>query len=174
MLQKRGIMGFLSDFYANIDKEETSLKNNNYSINKGILNNNINNDNSEGLIKILLSWIVGGAISLLPTFTFLYKDSDINNISVMLSQFVSNKDLFLVITTLTTSAMFEVVFSNSNSRVRYFIISFGILLMLSSIHIFTFLQYGNTMPLLPYIGTTLFALCILNSIVGYYIVCKRG
>lgn len=164
-------MSFLADFYKSIDNKE-NLKDDKKVIDYG---HNVVSDHkdTENLIKMVLSWIVGGILSLMPTFTFIYHDSDITNMEIVFKNFFANKDLFLVVTTLTATAMFEFIFNDSHSRIRYVTISLGIILMVLSIHIFTLLQYGKTMPLLAYIGVFLLGACIINSIVGYYIVCAR-
>lgn len=106
-----------------------------------------------------------GIISLIPTFTYIYHGySDISKMENVVKDFFANKDLFLVVTTLTASAMLEFIFSDSDSHFKYFSIAFGIILMVFSIHIFTFLQYEETIPLLSYIGEFIFGFCVISML----------
>ena len=169
---KEGNMSFLSDYYEEVDNREKATK-----IGKKIdkeYERDSSSRDTENLIKIILTWAVGGIISLIPTFTYIYHGySDISKMENVVKDFFANKDLFLVVTTLTASAMLEFIFSDSDSHFKYFSIAFGIILMVFSIHIFTFLQYEETIPLLSYIGEFIFGFCVINSICGYYIICKR-
>lgn len=161
-------MGFYNKFLREIDEKETKTD----TKVELIENKELGNDNNN-VFKITCSWLVGGIISLMPTFTFILSNYSKFEKKV-LTEFFSNKDLFLVITTLTVSALFEYVFSNASYNIiKYLIISLGILLTVLNMHIFTILQYGHTIPYLPVIGEILLCICIIVSIVGYYAICKK-
>ena len=121
---------------------------------------------------------MGGVISLMPTFIYIWSDPSWRAQSKILEQFFSNKDLFLVITTLTVGAMFEVFCSRKKGIVVYSSVAIGVILMVFSLLVFSLLLFrdhiGDTLHELPYIGGVLLGLCFIYSILGYILVCWKG
>lgn len=127
--------------------------------------------NIDKLSKLLLTWIVGGTVSLFPTFMQLLISEGKKN---LITEFFSNKDLFLVITTLTITAMFETIFDNRGRVAKYIIVSMGIILVVISVYIFTLIQLKIDYNYFYIIGLILFLLCISISMWGYIFVSKEG
>lgn len=132
----------------------------------------------DNLVKIIFSWLMGGAVSLMPTFIYIWSNPLWREQSKILEQFFSNKDLFLVITTLTAGTMFEVFCSHKKGFVVPIFVTIGIMLMVFSLLIFSLLLFqnniSNRLHELPYIGVILLGVCFLYSIVSYVSVCWKG
>ena len=79
-------MSFLSDYYEEVDNREKATK-----IGKKIdkeYERDSSSRDTENLIKIILSWAVGGIISLIPTFTYIYHGySDISKMENVVKDF---------------------------------------------------------------------------------------
>ncbi len=163
-------MHFWTEFHKNIKKCETTKK----RYPKSPLENNKNKKdkiNIDQLSKLLLTWMVAGIVSLFPTFMQILISEEEKHVIVA---FFSNKDLFLVITTLTISVMFETIFDNRSTIVKNVVVSMGILLVVISVHIFTLLQTKTEYDYFYVIGVLISSLCILNSLWGYVVISMKG
>lgn len=147
--------------YKNVTNEEITIKRKKIDI--------------EQLWKFILTWLLGGSVSLLPTFMYLWiKPSEGN----LLINFFSNKDLFLVITTLTISVILEMFFDSKTRVLKYIITSIGLFLIIFSIYMFTILQFEIGFRQTNHvfrIGLGVLAACIIISSMGYIMIsCERG
>lgn len=88
-------------------------------------------------------------------------------------KYFANKDLFLVITTLTVSTLLELIFNGKNSITKYVVVSLEVILIVFSMHIFSLLQYTIDIPYKSHMGASLLTACIVICIVGYFIVCWK-
>ncbi len=148
-------MNFLSEFYKSIDDMEKASENK-------ISNKKVD---YSYLLKGLLMWLVGGVVSLMPTVTDIYIHMESKN--NFLKEFFSNKDLFLVITTLTISVLLELIFSENSNYLNYIVTSIGIVLTVFSIYIYSLLQSKINIPSISYIGIIVLICCIIASLIGY-------
>lgn len=124
------------------------------------------------LIKYLLVWIAGAIISLLPTFMYLYVNKyPIVSLSQIIIYFFKEPDVFLVITTLTISTLFEIVFSNKDSVAKYIVVSISIVLIIFSFYIFALLKHDQPVPFAEFTGILLTGICIIVCSLGYSIIC---
>lgn len=95
-----------------------------------------------------------------------------NKTSNFAKELFSNKDLFLVITTLMVSALLELIFNDKNGIPKYYVVAIGMTIMVFSIHICSLIQSGTNIPNIELIGVGLFLLCVILSSFGY-IICSR-
>lgn len=125
------------------------------------------------LTKTFLIWLVGGVVSLMPVFTYIWVNQESDSVVEVWLEFFSNKDLFLVITTLTISVLFELMFCEKMGKFHFVLIAIEVILAVFSIHIFSILQYDKDFPYIQWLGVSILSLCIINSIFGYFIVSCR-
>lgn len=158
-------------FCKNIDYQE-NLKQKKISFNKQV--NNKKSADANYLVKTFLTWFIGGIISLMPTFTNIYVSlkADDKDMIYILKEFFSNKDLFLVITTLSISAFFEVTFNGKAGIGKNIIISIESLLAIISMHLFSLLQYEVLFSNIYYFSAGILSICIVASVFGYYIISR--
>lgn len=172
-------MSFLGKFYSDVAKCENEV-----NMRKGVTKKSRYID-TENLVKIILAWLVGGIISLMPIFTHILsqemKNSYLTNppteieLGRVVEKFFATEDLFLVITTLTVGALFELIFNGKNGIPKYVVVSLEMILVVCSVHIFSMLQSNVHLPKEAYLGAGLMAICLANSVIGYFIACrKRG
>ncbi len=169
-------MNFFKEYFTDIQREEDSIKI--FEKNPTINNNKGEYIDTNNLAKITLSWLMGGIVSLMPTFIYIWSDPRWRELTKILQQFFSNKDLFLVITTLTAGAMFEVFCSHKKGIAVYISVTIGVILMVFSLLIFSLLLFNSKVSArleeLPYIGVILLGVCFVYSIISYVGVCWKG
>ncbi len=129
------------------------------------------NIDGEYLVRVSLTWLVGAIVSLIPMIFDIYINS--KSICDFVKGFFSNKDLFLVVTTLTISVVLEMAFVVPKSNAKNLVISIAIILIVISIYLCSLLQTDVDVPYITIIGMGITALCILDSIGGYYISSKK-
>lgn len=166
-------MDFWNGFYNDVAKKER--------MKRKVVSSHCNNSRlEEGKIdieqlgKYFLTWLVGCTVSLFPTFMLLLSNSDEGK--GMIIDFFSNENLFLVTTTLTISVMLEMIFSKESNLWKYGVISIGIILIVVSIYMFSMLQYETEIVNLKIhiFGLSVFMLCIVDSVFGYYLISLKG
>lgn len=136
------------------------------------------------IYKVVLTWIVGAVISLLPTIAKAYMDSwageksqeKVFCVKKFIETIFTASDLFLVISTLTISMLLETMFDNKKSNGGYVVVSISIILVVFSIYVCSFIQNNTSaIPYLAQIGKLTFIVCIANSFIGYILFSlKRG
>jgi len=171
-------MVFFKEYFTDVERRENAIRASDetfvaYNVSK---KEYIDIDN---LVKIILSWLIGGIVSLMPTYIYIWSDSSQwNTQSELWGLFFTNKDLFLVVTTLTVGAMFEIFCSNKKGIAVYSSGAIGVILMVASLLIFSLLLFQgnecNSLRGLQYIGATLMGICFVYSIAGYIGVCWKG
>lgn len=171
-------MGFFKEYFTDVERGENAIRTSKetfvaYNVSK---KEYIDIDN---LVKIILSWLIGGIVSLLPTYIYIWSNSQLwETQSEIWGLFFSNKDLFLVITTLTAGAMFEIFCSNKKGIAVYSFGAIGVILMVASLLIFSLLLFkdsiSSSLKGLQYIGAVLMGICFVYSIGGYIGVCLKG
>lgn len=172
------IMGFFKEYFTDVERGENAIRASKetfvaYNVSK---KEYIDIDN---LVKIILSWLIGGIVSLLPMYIYIWSNSQLwETQSEIWGLFFSNKDLFLVITTLTAGAMFEIFCSNKKGIAVYSFGAIGVILMVASLLIFSLLLFkdsiSSSLKGLQYIGAVLMGICFVYSIGGYIGVCLKG
>lgn len=161
-------MGVLDDFFNRINNQERKKAKFFYKHLKS--DKEKQKTDIDYLFKVLLTWYVGGIISLMPTISNIYIQS--KDISSFMTALFSNKDLFLVITTLIVSALLELIFSDNNGISKYFVVASGIIMTVFSMHVCSLIQSQTQVPYIERIGEALFVLCVIISSFGY-IICSR-
>ncbi len=171
-------MFFFKEYFTDVERRENAIRTSDetfvaYNVSK---KEYIDMDN---LVKIILSWLIGGIVSLMPTYIYIWSDSSLwKTQSEIWERFFANKDLFLVVTTLTAGAMFEIFCSNKKGIAVYSSGAIGVILMVASLLIFSLLLFQgdecNSLKGLQYIGATLMGICFVYSIAGYIGVCWKG
>lgn len=171
-------MGFFNEFWEEVSNNERKIKKRKPTNTQSIAKRKY--VDLESLVKIIMAWLVGGIISLMPIFTHILselwsKNRDTFSIEKAVATFFATEDLFLVITTLTVGALFEIIFNSKNNVCKYIVTGIEIVLVVCSIHVFSMLQSNVHLPKEEYIGVVLMALCLFTSVIGYFLVClKRG
>ena len=168
VIRKRGKMKYWGNYYTKVAENEKAVRTKKMDDQQKA---NVKSLDADNLIKIILAWFVGGIISLMPTFTYIITQTETNE--DILEQFFANKDLFLVITTLTVSTLLELIFNGKNSITKYVVVSLEVILIVFSMHIFSLLQYTIDIPYKSHMGASLLTTCIVICIVGYFIVCWK-
>lgn len=169
---------FFKNYFADVENDENAISTSKetviaYNVSK---KEYIDIDN---LAKIILSWLIGGLVSLMPTYIYIWSEPSLwKTPSEIWKLFFTNKDLFLVITTLTAGAMFEIFCSNKKGVAVYSSGAIGVILMVASLLIFSILLFqgdvSSSLKGLHYIGATLMGICFVYSIAGYIGVCWKG
>ena len=139
-------------------------------------NRRVTKINTTNFARVILVWAVGGVVSLIPSVLYMFCKEDISSISQLQTLFFelfSNKDSFLVFTTLTITAFLELAFAEENRNLKYIISCLEIVMIIMCCSITILLQFGIDIPASSYIGLFMFFLCIVLSLGGYYLVCKE-
>ncbi len=137
-------------------------------------------DNSKGIedniIKGFAIWTVGGFVSIFPLFLYSFlKSTSAQNFSSILRDFFSNKDLFLVLSTLLVSAVMEVAFCKNKRTHTVALLCIGIIFLLVNFYFYVIQQFGNSFYALgKYVHCIcgfLLISCIVYSIFAFIVSC---
>lgn len=155
-------------FIECINKNENAKINNtseNYS------DHTVNNRKSidiDQLTKLMLFWIVGGIISLMPDIVSIFTKQDIND---AIKEFFSNENIFVVSTTLNISVLLEMIFDKKVSNVKYIFLGFLILITVFSVHLSAMLHFNININNIQNFGLYNLIFSAFLSITGYVLVC---
>lgn len=169
-------MDFWNDFYKSTAKRETAQVRHTEK-DKIRRKDNVDKIDMYKLARYLFTWLVGGVVSLFPVFMEILTGTTNQQEKMqmnLLMEFFADKDVFLVAATLTISVLFEIIFDQRVSLIKYGVISIGIILIVTCIHVFTLIQNGKSYEYFYLWGMCMCSLCILNNVVGYIFASYAG